>query len=324
MLVSDPEDCSNMDQSMEPIFKPLKWQLQDLLDTVETIIKPQIPVHLGSDIPESIHIFKSAIPPSKDSFDQLVNLCLTTPVEFNKFKVSTNSISCNFSFLSQDQNLQILTFKKIKSSDQDSLQKKLLSLKFQYDIPNTHLSFIIPASRYLFVWNASYNTFVGDLGCSYSKFLENFQPPATESETAPGTSGIERIIEDFQNLPPDSPSLSKSPPPFPNLVLGDTPSRPSHEASRTTLMHALAENRSKSRLATANIATLKGAVESVNVSFDSDFVISKLKSKTNWKNNELALLMLAISGIIQVKEPTGVETAPTDEIQEDNEHDEEQ
>ena len=56
MLVSDPEDCSNMDQSMEPIFKPLKWQLQDLLDTVETIIKPQIPVHLGSAI------FKSAIP----------------------------------------------------------------------------------------------------------------------------------------------------------------------------------------------------------------------------------------------------------------------
>ena len=89
-------------------------------------------------------------------------------------------------------------------------------------------------------------------------------------------------------------------------------------------MHALAENRSKSRLATANIATLKEAVESVNVSFDSDFVISKLKSKNNWKNNELALLMLAISGIIQVKEPTGVETAPTDKIQEDYEHDEEQ
>ena len=34
MLVSDPKDCSNMDQSMKPIFKLLKWQLQDLMDVV--------------------------------------------------------------------------------------------------------------------------------------------------------------------------------------------------------------------------------------------------------------------------------------------------
>ena len=48
-----------------------------------------------------------------------------------------------------------------------------------------------------------------------------------------------------------------------------------------------------------------------------------MKSKTNWNNKELALLVLATTGIIQVKEPTGAETVPTDEDQEESEHDEE-
>ena len=109
---------------MEPIFKLLNWQRQDLIDTVQTLIQPQITVHLDSMIPESIHIFKTAIPTSKSSFDQLVTHCLSTPVEFNKFKISANSITCNFNFLSQDQTLPFLTFKQTKTFDQDFLQKK--------------------------------------------------------------------------------------------------------------------------------------------------------------------------------------------------------
>ena len=177
---------------MEPIFKLLNWQRQDLIDTVQTLIQPQITVHLDSMIPESIHIIKTAIPTSKSSFDQLITHCLSTPVEFNKFKISSDSITCNFNFLSQDQTFPFLTFKQTETFDQDFLQKKLLSLTFQYDIPNTHLSFHIPESRYIFVWNASYNTFVGDLGCSYAKFLANFKLPANESEAPPETSNIER------------------------------------------------------------------------------------------------------------------------------------
>ena len=122
--------------------------------------------------------------------------------------------------------------------------------------------------------------------------------------------------------------MLKSPPPFPNLEQCETPFRPAHETSRATLVHALAENRFtatvnlKSRLATSNISILKSAVESANVSFDSDFVISKLKSKTTWNNRDLALLVLATNGIIQVKEPTGTDTLPTDENQEESEHEE--
>ena len=263
----------------------------------------------------------------------MVKKCLSIPVEFNTFKVlPNNTISCNFTFYSQDQTIPFLSFQQIEPFDNDLVQKKLLSLKFNYDIPNTRLSFHVPGTHYSFVWNASYNSYVGDKGCSYSTFLANYKRPQTSESEAPPTSdpsqssSIDQVIRDFNNLPPYTQSSSMlHTPPAQQLEQCATPFRPAQETTRSNLIHTLAEKRYMatvnliSRLATEN--AIEQHKETAGVSLASDFVIGKLENMSNWLNKDLALLVLATNGIIPVLEPTG--TLPPDDHQVEEDHEDE-
>ena len=58
-----------------------------------------------------------------------------------------------------------------------------------------------------------------------------------------------------------------------------------------------------------NIAILKSGIESfeetAGVSLESDLVLNRLEKKTNWVNRDIALLILAMNGVIPVLKPTG-------------------
>ena len=42
----------------------------------------------------------------------------------------------------------------------------------------------------------------------------------------------------------------------------------------------------------------------MDVHLESDLIVNRLENKTNWQNKDMALLILAVNGIIPVKEPT--------------------
>ena len=133
---------------MEPVYRVLQWHKQDVLDTVEGLLKPYIQIQLDSQLPLHIQLFRLPLPPSKIAFEALVQKCLSIPVEFHSFKLLPNdTISCKFSFYSQEQTLTFICFQQLEPYDLVLVQKKLISLKFSYTIPNTHLSFDIIATK---------------------------------------------------------------------------------------------------------------------------------------------------------------------------------
>ena len=170
---------------MEPVYRVLNWHKQDVLDTVEGLLKPYIQIHLDSQLPLTIQLFRLPMPTSKTAFEALVTKCLSIPVEFNSFKIlPNNTISCKFSFFSQQQTLTLVYFQQLKPYDLVLLQKKLISLKFSYTIPNTHLSFDVLNTKFRFIFNASYNAYVADRGWSYSTFLSNYKGPPLSAEAS--------------------------------------------------------------------------------------------------------------------------------------------
>ena len=241
-----------------------------------------------------------------------------------------DTISCKFSFYSQEQTLTFICFQQLEPYDLVLVQKKLISLKFSYTIPNTHLSFDVINTKIRFVFNASYNAFVADRGWSYSTFLSNYKgPPLSAAASGSGppsllpdpsqSTTLEQVLLGNLQPPPTefipSPQTQLHTPPNQHLELTTTPSRPLQETTRPNLITTLAENRLiatvnlKSRLSTENIAILKTAIESfeetASVSLESDLVLNRLEKKTNWVNKDIALLILAINGVIPVIKPTG-------------------
>ena len=94
----------------------------------------------------------------------------------------------------------------------------------------------------------------------------------------------------------------------PNQLLElTTPVRPIPSTeNRSNLLAAL---NLKSRLAIKNIALFKLGIESnketAGVTLESDLILNQLEKKTIWVNRDIALLILAMNGVIPVLEPTG-------------------
>ena len=129
---------------MEPQYRVLNWHKQDIIDTIEGLLKPDIQIQMESKLPSTIQLVGLPIPASKTDFETSIAKCLTIPVEFENFKIlPNNTISCRFAFFSQYQTFKLVDFQQPKTFDLDSIQKKLFSLKFSYTVPNTHLSFNI-------------------------------------------------------------------------------------------------------------------------------------------------------------------------------------
>ena len=61
----------------------------------------------------------------------------------------------------------------------------------------------------------------------------------------------------------------------------------------------------RSRLGASNIARMKLALEPLNIQLECDFVYNMMQSNKAWKIKDIAKLIMAVNGIIQIKEPSG-------------------
>ena len=157
---------------MEPIYRIMSWHKQDILDTIEGAVKPYMQIALDSQLPLSVHMFRVALPPNNVEFQALVAKCSTVSVEFNTFTIQPNmTITCRFNFNMQFQTFLVVSFQQLQPFDPTLLQKRLSSLKFVYTIPYTHLTFAVLNSKYKFVYNGSYSTYITDGGQSYTNFI---------------------------------------------------------------------------------------------------------------------------------------------------------
>ena len=67
---------------MEPVFKMLDWQRQDVLDTLTSLVEQQIPaLILNPVLPKSIPLFEAELPSSEDFFKKLIDHCLAKQVQ---------------------------------------------------------------------------------------------------------------------------------------------------------------------------------------------------------------------------------------------------
>ena len=99
---------------MEPVYRVITWHKQDILDTIEGVLKPFIQIHLDSKLPLAIHLFRLPLPTNKIEFEALIAKCLSIPVEFNSFKLLPNlTISCQFSFFLQHQTFTLVSFQQL-------------------------------------------------------------------------------------------------------------------------------------------------------------------------------------------------------------------
>ena len=65
-----------MEYNMEPIYRVLTWHKQDILGTIEGVLKPFIQIHLDSKLPLTIHLFRLHLPTNKVEFETLIAKCL--------------------------------------------------------------------------------------------------------------------------------------------------------------------------------------------------------------------------------------------------------
>ena len=279
---------------MEPIYRVLTWHKQDVMATVEGLVQ----INLDSKLPLTIRLFRLHLPTDKVEFETLIAKCLSIPVEFNSFKLLPDlTISCQFSFFFQTQNFTLVSFQQLKPYDIVLLQKKLTPLKFNYTIPQTHLSFDVLNTRYNFIFNASYNQYVTDHGGqSYSKFLSNWPPlnvgasgsvpalivqqPSQAISLATRSLLGHTILDSHpQTTTEFIPHQAIQPPFLPTTPQNQrtdnltTPSRPiSNTVNRADLIAAL-----RSRLAITNIELLKSAIE---LNKETSDIALKLTGKT--------------------------------------------
>ena len=198
-------------------------------------------------------------------------------------------------------------------------------------------------TRYKFIFNASYNQYVTDRGQSYSTFLSNYngpplnagasgsapalivQQPSQTISLAPKSLLGQTLLDSHQPTPTEFIPYQPPQPPFhPNTPPNQrpdltTPTRPI-PATEIRSDQIVALNL-KSRLAIKNIALLKTAIESneetSDVTLESDLFLNRLEKKTNWNNRDIGLLLLAMSGVIPIVEPTGQVAPPSREALEE-------
>ena len=104
--------------NMEPIYRVLTWHKQDILDTIEGVVKPFIQIQLDAKLPLSIHLFRLPLPPTNVEFEALIAKCSSIPVEFNTFTLLPNlTISFRFSFFMQKQTFPLVSFQQLQPYD---------------------------------------------------------------------------------------------------------------------------------------------------------------------------------------------------------------
>ena len=121
---------------------------------------------------------------------------------------------------------------------------------------------------------------------------------------------------EFIPYQPPQPPFHPTTPPNQRTDL-TTPTRPiPSTVNRSDLLAAL-----KSPLAITNIELLKSAIElneeTSDIALESDLILNRLEKKTNWQNRDIALLLLAMSGVIPIVEPTGQVAPPSGEALEE-------
>ena len=198
------------------------------------------------------------------------------------------------------------------------------------------MTFAVLNTRYKFIFNASYNTYITDGGQSYTKFVAGYSgsppPPPVPAVQQPAQNISlplnllgQAVLTPHQPTPPDNtvqfnpyqatfnPTTPTNPRQDPRQAT--TPARPSSSFdSRAELLTALT-----SHLALQNISHLKSAVEAnpeaANLTFNCDLILNRLVKNTNWTNKDLGLLLLAVSGVIPISvEPTEQAPPPTGEV----------
>ena len=248
----------------------------------------------------------------------------------------------------QHQTFLLVSFQQLQPFDPILLQKKLLSLKFNYTVPHSHLTFAVLETRYKFVFNASYDQYITDGGQSYTKFIASYSgslgatysgspplpsipavhQPAQNISLAPLTLLGQAFLAPHQPTPtentvkftPYQPTFHPTTPTNPRQDprQATTPARPSSSLkSSRDLLTAL-----KSRLALQNISHLKSAIEAnsetSNLTLNCDLILNRLLKNTNWTNKDLGLLLLAMSGVIPISvDPAEQAPPPTGEVVEE-------
>ena len=302
---------------MEPVFKMLDWQREDIIDTLTSLVQQHLPtVVLKAVLPPSIPLFMTRLPSSEEYFNKLTAHCLDNTVQFQDFSITNNELNCKFLFMTNStvQDIQVFKFPEDPTSNQDLIVKHLQNLVFVYSIPQTNLSFhVTEPAAYTFRWNSSYEQFVGHKVFSYTEFL-NSLPPSSSSPPSPQpgpsvtTSILEHVSDQFANLPPYSQeasdmSIFKSP----RLNIHETPS-----------IHSIRPKRpftdGQSRLCALNIASMKASLEPLNMSLSSDYIYNMLQQDKKWTNKDLAKLIMAINGIIGLQGPSDKTAAKGDSV----------
>ena len=149
---------------MEPVFKMLDWQREDIIDTLTSLVQQHLPtLVLKPVLPTSIPLFITGLPASEEFFNKLTAHCLANTVQFTDFSITNNELNCKFLFMTNPtvQDVQVFEFPDDPSSNQDLKIKHLQNLVFVYSIPKTNLSFHVTEPAYTVRWNSSYEQFVG-------------------------------------------------------------------------------------------------------------------------------------------------------------------
>ena len=301
---------------MEPVFKPLDWQREDILDTLNSLVQQHLPkLVVKTVLPLSIPLFLTALPESELEFNKLTTHCLENPVQFQDFSIDNCGIKCKFLFITNTAPHEIPVF-KFQDTDAQTLKlepmvKHLHNLVFIYSIPKTNISFHVQEPAYTFRWNSSYEMYVGNKGINYTEFINGLLP----SETAPtspqpgtSTSVLDQIAAEFTELQQqevDDINIFKSP----RLNIYETPPG----------IHSIRPRRppvsyAQSRLAAMNIAAMKSSMEPLQVVFSTDHVYNMLQKDIRWENKDLAKLVMAVNGIISVQGPSDKSTQKSNTV----------
>ena len=143
---------------------------------------------------------------------------------------------------------------------------------------------------------------MGHKGCSYTEFLDSLPPssPASPQGSSVSHSVLEQVTDQFASLPAYSQaantitSIFKSP----RLNVQQTPSIRSIRPQR------IFNNDNQSRLSASNVASMKLSLEPLKMSLSTDYVFNMLQQDKAWKIKDVAKLIMAVNGFIEVKEPS--------------------
>ena len=85
---------------MEPVFKMLDWQREDIIDTLTSLVQQHLPtLVLKPVLPTSIPLFITGLPASEEFFNKLTAHCLANTVQFQDFSITNNELNCKFHFM---------------------------------------------------------------------------------------------------------------------------------------------------------------------------------------------------------------------------------